>query len=86
MASPLVGTKLFIPKFRAGLVGRLRLRERLKCGAHAKLTLISAPAGFGQTQGRLVVAEQSGHAVQLQDPGIVIGGIGQVLADVRGER
>lgn len=43
MAGPLVATKLFIPKLRAGLVERLRLRERLKRGAHAKLTLISAP-------------------------------------------
>ena len=49
MASPLVATKLFIPKLRTGLVERLRLRERLKRGAHAKLTLISAPAGFGKT-------------------------------------
>ena len=49
MAGPLVATKLFIPKLRAGLVERLRLRERLKRGAHAKLTLISAPAGFGKT-------------------------------------
>lgn len=49
MASPLVATKLFIPKLRAGLVERPRLRERLRRGALAKLTLISAPAGFGKT-------------------------------------
>ncbi|MGB3337368.1 MAG: LuxR C-terminal-related transcriptional regulator [Devosia sp.] len=49
MASPLVATKLFIPKRRSGLVDRLRLRERLHRGTKAKLTLISAPAGFGKT-------------------------------------
>lgn len=38
------------------------------------------------TQGRLVVAEHSGHAVQLEQPGIVIDGISQVLAAIRGER
>lgn len=35
------------------------------------------------TRGKLVVAEHSGHAVQLEEPGIVIDGIGQVLAEVR---
>lgn len=37
------------------------------------------------TRGSLVVAEHSGHAVQLEEPGIVIDGIGQVLAEVRGD-
>lgn len=49
MASPLVATKLFIPKLRSGLVARPRLMERLKRGSETKLTLISAPAGFGKT-------------------------------------
>lgn len=38
------------------------------------------------TRGRLVVAEHSGHAVHLEQPGIVIQSIGQVLAEARGER
>lgn len=37
------------------------------------------------TRGGLIVAEHSGHAVQLEEPGIVIDGIGQVLAEVRGD-
>ena len=37
------------------------------------------------TRGRLVVAEHSGHAVQLEEPGIVIDGIVQVLTEVRGD-
>ncbi len=49
MASPLVETKLYIPKPRRNLVARPRLSERLTRGAEAKLTLISAPAGFGKT-------------------------------------
>jgi pimeloyl-ACP methyl ester carboxylesterase len=35
------------------------------------------------SQGSLVVAERSGHAVQIEQPDIVIDGIGQVLAEVR---
>jgi pimeloyl-ACP methyl ester carboxylesterase len=38
------------------------------------------------TQGRLVVAEKSGHAVHLDQPGIVIEAIGEVLAKVRSAR
>ena len=49
MASPLIATKLFVPQPRPGRLGRPRLRERLNRGADAKLTLISAPAGFGKT-------------------------------------
>jgi len=47
--SPLIETKLYIPKPRAGLVERNRLVEQLNEGLHKKLTLISAPAGFGKT-------------------------------------
>jgi LuxR family maltose regulon positive regulatory protein len=49
MASPLIETKLYIPKLRRGLVARPRLSERLSRGAESRLTLISAPAGFGKT-------------------------------------
>ena len=47
--SPLLETKLYVPKARPGLVGRPRLLDRLSRGAESKLTLISAPAGFGKT-------------------------------------
>src|SRR5919197_110604 len=49
MASPLVETKLFPPKLRRRLVARPRLRGRLSRGAASRLTLVSAPAGFGKT-------------------------------------
>lgn len=49
MASPLLETKLYLPRARRGLVPRPRLRERLDRGAETKLTLVSAPAGFGKT-------------------------------------
>jgi len=49
MARPLLDTKLYVPRLRRGLVARPRLRERLDRGAESKLTLISAPAGFGKT-------------------------------------
>ena len=48
-ASPLLETKVYIPRWRPGLVPRPRLTERLNQGAERKLTLISAPAGFGKT-------------------------------------
>jgi hypothetical protein len=44
-----VDTKLFVPRRRRSPVARPRLSERLDGGAEARLTLISAPAGFGKT-------------------------------------
>ena len=49
MAGPLVATKLYVPKPRQGLIERVRLREKMRRGSQSKLTLISAPAGFGKT-------------------------------------
>ncbi len=49
MTTPLLTTKLYIPPVRPELVPRPRLIERLNAGLHRKLTLISAPAGFGKT-------------------------------------
>lgn len=49
MTTPLLTTKLYIPPHRPNLVPRPRLIERLNAGLHCKLTLISAPAGFGKT-------------------------------------
>ncbi len=48
-AGPLLETKLHVPRLRRGLVARPRLSERLGRGAESKLTLVSAPAGFGKT-------------------------------------
>ena len=49
MSTPILATKLFIPPPRPKVVPRVRLIERLNEGLHGKLTLISAPAGFGKT-------------------------------------
>src|SRR5207248_5438321 len=49
MASLLLETKLYVPRWRHGLVSRPRLSERLNRGTEGKLTLVSAPAGFGKT-------------------------------------
>ena len=46
---PLLETKLYNPRWRDGLVPRARLIERLDLGMGRKLTLVSAPAGFGKT-------------------------------------
>jgi LuxR family maltose regulon positive regulatory protein len=49
MARPVIATKLYVPKLRRGLVTRPRLNERLRRAAESRLTLVSAPAGFGKT-------------------------------------
>ncbi|MCU1445192.1 LuxR C-terminal-related transcriptional regulator [Cryobacterium sp.] len=51
MAMPVLGTKLFVPPLRKRAVPRPRLVERLHEGLSSgrRLTLISAPAGFGKT-------------------------------------
>ncbi|MGB4802683.1 MAG: LuxR family transcriptional regulator, partial [Anaerolineae bacterium] len=49
MSTPILATKLYIPPPRPKVVPRPRLIERLNEGLHGKLTLISAPAGFGKT-------------------------------------
>lgn len=49
MSTPVLTTKLYIPPPRPKAVRRPRLIERLNEGLHRKLTLISAPAGFGKT-------------------------------------
>ncbi len=45
----LLATKLYIPPIRPGLVRRPRLIQRLNEGMDRKLTLVSAPAGYGKT-------------------------------------
>ncbi len=49
MAVPILTTKLYIPPLRENVVFRPHLIERLNEGLRRKLTLISAPAGFGKT-------------------------------------
>src|SRR5664279_4785904 len=49
LANPLVETKLYLPRLRRSFVARPRLNGRLSRGSDARLTLISAPAGFGKT-------------------------------------
>jgi LuxR family maltose regulon positive regulatory protein len=50
-AFPLLTTKLYVPSPRPNLVSRSHLLERLDRGLRLgrRLTLVSAPAGFGKT-------------------------------------
>ena len=50
-ATPLLTTRLIVPPLRPGLVPRPRLIRRLDEGLRLghRLTLVSAPAGFGKT-------------------------------------
>ena len=49
MATLILPTKLFAPPLRPGWILRQRLIERLNAGNQCKLTLVSAPAGYGKT-------------------------------------
>jgi LuxR family transcriptional regulator, maltose regulon positive regulatory protein len=49
MSTPILATKLYRHRLRPHVVSRPRLIERLDEGRHRKLTIISAPAGFGKT-------------------------------------
>ncbi len=49
MSTPILATKLYVPPPRPKVVLRSHLIERLNEGLRGKLTLISAPAGFGKT-------------------------------------
>ena len=49
MSTTILATKLYVPPPRPKVVLRPNLIERLNEGLHRKLTLISAPAGFGKT-------------------------------------
>ncbi|MEO8695883.1 MAG: LuxR C-terminal-related transcriptional regulator [Acidimicrobiales bacterium] len=48
-ATPLMETKLHVPRRRRGVVHRPRLANRLVGREQPALTLVSAPAGFGKT-------------------------------------
>jgi len=65
MSTPILATKLYIPPPRPKLVLRPRLTERLNEGLHRKLTLISAPAGFGKTT---LIAEWGMRIAESTDP------------------
>ena len=49
LPDPLLATKFFVPTAPHALVDRQRLHLRLHQGLQRKLTLVSAPAGFGKT-------------------------------------
>lgn len=49
MPNPILQTKLYTPPPRSDLILRPRLIDALNEGLHRKLTLLSAPAGFGKS-------------------------------------
>ena len=55
MASSWVSTKVHVPMLRHGVVDRPRLRQRHATPGETRLTLLSAPAGFGRHQIWLLV-------------------------------
>ncbi len=60
---PLLASKLHPPRLHGGLIERERLLDRLDAGLSRKLTVLSAPAGFGKTTlVRQWLAERVAHA------------------------
>nr|MBC8504784.1 AAA family ATPase [Chloroflexota bacterium] len=49
MTTPILTTKLYVPPSHPKLVSRTHLIEQLNSGLSCRLTLISAPAGFGKS-------------------------------------
>ena len=49
MSQRILATKLYFPAARPGQIRRPGLIDRLRAGFRGKLTLVSAPAGFGKT-------------------------------------
>ncbi|HET9912356.1 MAG TPA: LuxR C-terminal-related transcriptional regulator [Anaerolineales bacterium] len=49
MATHILATKFFAPPLHSGWILRQRLIEQLNTGSQRKLTLVSAPAGYGKT-------------------------------------
>ncbi|WP_420631593.1 LuxR C-terminal-related transcriptional regulator [Candidatus Leptofilum sp.] len=49
MVETLLQTKLYLPTTRSDLVPRSNLTAQLEAGLNGRLTLVSAPAGFGKT-------------------------------------
>ncbi|MGC5326279.1 LuxR C-terminal-related transcriptional regulator [Brevibacillus sp. SYSU BS000544] len=47
--SPILATKLYMPRCPSGLVSRYRLIEKMNGSLSRKLTIVSAPAGFGKS-------------------------------------
>jgi LuxR family maltose regulon positive regulatory protein len=63
MSTPILATKLYIPLPRPKVVLRPRLLEQLNEGQHRKMTLITAPAGYGKTTLLSEWIPQSEHCV-----------------------
>lgn len=61
MDVPLLSTKFHIPKTDAGTVSRPRLIDKLSRGIGHRLTVVSAPAGFGKTTLLSEWVGNSGH-------------------------
>jgi len=60
---PLLATKFYSPHPREGLVQRPRLIEKLNAGKRGKVSMISAPAGYGKTTLLSSWVVQSDHPV-----------------------
>src|SRR4051794_20215175 len=56
-------TKLYVPAPPLRIVRRPRLSDRLGEGEHRRLTLVSAPAGFGKTTAMCEWVATCGHRV-----------------------
>ena len=49
LSNPLILTKFYLPQLRREIVPRPRLVDKLDFGLRGKITIVSAPAGYGKT-------------------------------------
>ncbi len=63
MPVSILATKLYGPAERPGVVSRSRLDGHLDDALHRRLTLVSAPAGFGKTTAIADWARRGGHQI-----------------------
>ncbi len=63
MSGDLLQTKLYMPRLRPSLIPRPHLIKKLNAGLDGKLTLISAPAGFGKTTLASAWVQQIKHPI-----------------------
>jgi LuxR family maltose regulon positive regulatory protein len=80
---PLLAPKLQPPRLHSSLVRRGRLLAQLDAGRERKLTLLSAPAGFGKTT---LVRQWLQHIADSNDPHLLTPNSPHRLARARRER
>lgn len=76
MSAPILAAKLYMTAPRTGIVMRQRLTNRLNDGLAkgGKLTLVSAPVGFGRWHGHVMIRPLAERMSKIPQGSVVLGG------------